>query len=162
MLLMSPLFLGPAALAAFLANRAVDSGRLPSIQAFMPLSVDSLRLVNPACLELLGAVAIALVLGYLVLGRLTTRYELTNQRLRLTSGILVHVVDEIELYRIRDVRLVRGPLQLMTGLGTITVDSSEGTGAVALGPVSASARVRETIRNASEAQKAAMGMRVVA
>lgn len=35
-----------------------------------------------------------------------TRYELTNQRLRITTGTLARRVDEIELYRVKDSTVV--------------------------------------------------------
>lgn len=162
LLLLSPLFLGPAAGAAWLARRAFMPGRLPDPEFLFRFGWESLRLLNAACAELAGALMIALTLTWIVASRLATRYELTTQRLRLRSGLLVRVVDEIELYRVRDVRLVRGPLQLLSGLGTITVDSSEGTGTVRLGPLANPVRVREAIREASEAHKERLGMRLVA
>jgi membrane protein YdbS with pleckstrin-like domain len=162
LLVLSPVFLALAAGGAWLARRALVPGRLPEPEWLLPLGWETLRHLNQACVELAGATMIGLALTWAVLSRLTTRYELTSQRMRLRSGILVRVVDEIELYRIRDVRLVRGPLQRLAGLGTVTIDSTDGTGTVRVGPIAASGKVRESIRDASETQKARMGMRVVA
>lgn len=159
--LLSPFFLAPAAGAAWLAARALQPGRLPARDAFLPLGLDSLRQVNGACVELAGALIVASTLAWIVLGRLATRYELTTQRLRLRNGLLVRVVDEVELYRIRDVRLVRGPFQLLSGLGTVTVDSTDGTGTVRLGPIPRPAVVREALRDASEDQKSNLGVRMM-
>lgn len=54
-------------------------------------------------------------------------YELTNDRLVLRKGIFVKSVDEIELYRVKDVRLNFTLINQMAGIGTITIDSSDET-----------------------------------
>lgn len=54
-------------------------------------------------------------------------YELTADRLILRKGIFVRSVDEIELYRVKDVRLDFTLINQMAGIGTITVDSSDET-----------------------------------
>lgn len=54
-------------------------------------------------------------------------YELTADRLILRKGIFVKSVDEIELYRVKDVRLDFTLINQMAGIGTITVDSSDET-----------------------------------
>ena len=54
-------------------------------------------------------------------------YEITDQRLILRRGILFKTVDEIELYRIKDVRLGYSLLNQMTDIGTIVLTSSDRT-----------------------------------
>jgi len=54
-------------------------------------------------------------------------YELTAERLVLRKGIFVKSVDEIELYRVKDVRLDFTLINQMAGIGTITIDSSDET-----------------------------------
>ena len=54
-------------------------------------------------------------------------YEITDQRLIIKRGILFKTIDEIELYRIKDVRLGYSLLNQMTDIGTITLISSDRT-----------------------------------
>ncbi len=54
-------------------------------------------------------------------------YEITDQRLIIKRGILFKTIDEIELYRIKDVRLGYSLLNQMTDIGTIILTSSDRT-----------------------------------
>ena len=54
-------------------------------------------------------------------------YEVTDQRLIIKRGILFKTIDEVELYRIKDVRLGYSLLNQMTDIGTITLTSSDRT-----------------------------------
>jgi uncharacterized membrane protein YdbT with pleckstrin-like domain len=54
-------------------------------------------------------------------------YEITDQRLIIKRGILFKTIDEIELYRVKDVRLGYSLLNQMTDIGTITLTSSDRT-----------------------------------
>ena len=54
-------------------------------------------------------------------------YEITDQRLIIKRGILFKTIDEVELYRIKDVRLDYSLLNQMTDIGTITLTSSDRT-----------------------------------
>ena len=58
---------------------------------------------------------------------LSTSYEVTDQRLIVHRGLLMKTVDEIELYRIKDVRLDYSLLGQMAGIGTITLTSTDRT-----------------------------------
>ncbi len=57
----------------------------------------------------------------------STSYEITDQRLIIKRGILFKTIDEIELYRIKDVRLGYSLLNQMTDIGTIILTSSDRT-----------------------------------
>ncbi len=54
-------------------------------------------------------------------------YEITDQRLIIKRAILFKTIDEIELYRIKDVRLGYSLLNQMTDIGTIILTSSDRT-----------------------------------
>ena len=58
---------------------------------------------------------------------LATTYEVTDQRLILRRGLLMKTVDEIELYRIKDVRLDYSILNQLADIGTITLTSTDRT-----------------------------------
>ncbi len=53
-----------------------------------------------------------------------TKYMLTEDRLFVEKGFLNSVLDEENLYRVRDVRVTRSLVQKLFGLGTVTVYSS--------------------------------------
>ncbi len=58
------------------------------------------------------------------------RYIITTERIRLSQGIFNRTVDEIELYRVRDVRLEQPLWQRLFSLGNLilmTTDSSSPT-----------------------------------
>lgn len=98
----------------------------------------------------LAAAVVAVPLLLWPLSTLATRYRLTDQRLVLSQGILTRTLDEIELYRVRDVRLTRSIPQRLLGIGTVVVGSSDGTGEIAMRSISSSGPVREAVRQASE------------
>lgn len=80
---------------------------------------------------------------------LGTTYEISEDRLILRKGIFVKSVDEIELYRIKDVRLDFTLINQWAGIGTITIASSDETtrdAPLAIRDVDNAAARRETLR----------------
>ncbi len=75
------------------------------------------------CLAGIGFV----IIGVRWLKNRSASYEITDQRLIIKRGILFKTIDEIELYRIKDVRLGYSLLNQMTDIGTITLTSSDRT-----------------------------------
>lgn len=61
------------------------------------------------------------------IANLATTYEVTEDRLILRKGIFIKSIDEIELYRIKDVRLDFTLINQMAGIGTISIASSDET-----------------------------------
>ena len=58
---------------------------------------------------------------------LAATYSLCEDRLVVRRGIIMKSVDEIELYRVKDVRLDFSVINQLAGLGTITLSSSDET-----------------------------------
>ena len=54
-----------------------------------------------------------------------TVYELTDERIKLKTGILSQEIDECELYRIRDYKIVKPFFQRIFGLGKIELVTSD-------------------------------------
>ena len=54
-----------------------------------------------------------------------TVYEVTDQRIKLKTGILSQVIDECELYRVRDYKVVKPFFQRIFGLGRIELITSD-------------------------------------
>lgn len=76
-------------------------------------------------------------------------YELTEDRLILRKGIFVKSIDEIELYRVKDVRMDFTLVNQWAGIGTIGVDSSDETtreGALVIPYIERAAERREELR----------------
>ena len=54
-----------------------------------------------------------------------TVYELTDQRIKLKTGILNQEIEECELYRVRDYKIVKPFFQRIFGLGKIELVTSD-------------------------------------
>ena len=54
-----------------------------------------------------------------------TVYELTDQRIKLKTGVLNQEIDECELYRVRDYKVVKPFFQRIFGLGRIELVTSD-------------------------------------
>ena len=74
-----------------------------------------------------AAIIEAVVFGWLLVRKLSVRYELTTQRLIHQKGLLSRVTDRIELIDVDDVTYRQGPVQRILGVGTIVITSSDRT-----------------------------------
>jgi membrane protein YdbS with pleckstrin-like domain len=82
-----------------------------------------------------------------------TTYELTTERLRVTHGIFSLEVDDVELYRIKDIHVRQPLLQRVFGLGSIVIWSSDVTlprCRIHAQPIGVVRELREQIRLLSE------------
>ncbi len=86
-------------------------------------------------------------------------YRLTTQRLFIRRGWVARQVDELELYRVKDVGVDQGVLQRLLGYGTITVLADDDTTPrVDLVRVSSPAKVKELIRTQYRAARQREGV----
>lgn len=93
---------------------------------------------------------------YLTIG---TRYELTNQRLRIFRGILGNQLEEIELIRVKDTRVKQHAGERMLNVGDVSVISADSTTPeLVLHNVRQPMEVRELIRKAVMDEKARRGL----
>lgn len=58
---------------------------------------------------------------------IATTYEVTPDRLVIRRGIFVKSIDEIELYRVKDIRIDFTLINQWANIGTITITSSDET-----------------------------------
>jgi uncharacterized membrane protein YdbT with pleckstrin-like domain len=65
---------------------------------------------------------LTLVIGYL--RRVSTKYLITNQRLRIRRGLLRRNVQEARLERVQNVNYQQGVLERMLGVGTVDFDTA--------------------------------------
>lgn len=82
----------------------------------------------------------------------TRTYELTSERVRVTSGVINQTIDEIELYRVKDTQMLRTWWMRLTGLATIQMETSDRTMPNLVIPaVAGGADLRELLRKHVEA-----------
>lgn len=73
-------------------------------------------------------IALVLPLGYALWRYLTVRcqvFEITTQRLRITTGVINQKIDEVELYRVKDMVVERKWWMRLTGLGNVHLQTSD-------------------------------------
>jgi uncharacterized membrane protein YdbT with pleckstrin-like domain len=67
-------------------------------------------------------VALTLVVGYL--RRVSTKYLITNQRLRISRGVVRRHVQETRLERVQNVNYQQSVLDRVLGVGTVDFDTA--------------------------------------
>ncbi|HLL31101.1 MAG TPA: PH domain-containing protein [Allosphingosinicella sp.] len=103
----------------------------------------------------LTAVALLIVL-WKWFENMAARYDVCPDRLIVREGIFIKSLDEVELYRVKDVRLDFSLINQMAGIGTITVTSSDQTtrdAPLILRHVERAAHRREELRRLVEAAR---------
>jgi uncharacterized membrane protein YdbT with pleckstrin-like domain len=83
------------------------------------------------------------------LGNLATTYEVTADRLVIRRGIFMKSIDEIELYRVKDIRIDFSLINQWADIGTISILSSDettGDAPLVISHVDAARRRREELR----------------
>jgi membrane protein YdbS with pleckstrin-like domain len=86
-------------------------------------------------------------------------YRLTNERLFVRRGWLAKHVNELELYRVKDVVVDQGVLQRLLGYGTITVLADDDTTPeMDLVRISSPTKVKEMIRTQYRAARQREGV----
>lgn len=112
---------------------------------------------------------LAFGLGLLIIflkwiSNISARYELTTQRLLIRTGIIFKRDDEIELFRIKDVRVDYSLINQITGIGRITVRSSDVTSGgrdFSMHDIPDARAIRETLRNLVDEARRRRGVREV-
>lgn len=105
--------------------------------------------------KILVFIATAVIVVQYVRNLMVT-YKLTEDRLILRKGIFVKSIDEVELYRVKDIRLDFTLVNQWAGIGTISVDSSDETtreGALVMPHVERAAERREELRRLVDAAR---------
>ncbi|HYJ30654.1 MAG TPA: PH domain-containing protein [Allosphingosinicella sp.] len=97
-----------------------------------------------------AALAILLVIWF---RNLAASFEIGRDRLLIRRGIFIKSIDEVELYRVKDVRLDFSLINQLAGIGTIGVTSSDETtrgSTLKLDHVERAQERRETLRRLVE------------
>lgn len=89
-----------------------------------------------------------------------TTYTLTSQRLRIQRGILSRSLDDLELYRIKDITLNQPLIQRLVNLGTITMITSDATSpTVKLPAIAGALAVMDQVRHEVDRVRRERGVR---
>ena len=138
----------------------------------LPLEEQPICEMKPAARAYWGTLFWGLVLlPFFLLGALlwlrvwylvsSTRYRLTTQRLFVQTGLIAKKLEEVELFRVKDVTLHQGMIQRLLGVGNVVVLSSDDTTPrLELAGIPAPLEAKEKIRNAFRASRQREGMRM--
>ena len=111
----------------------------------------------------LSAIGLAVLLVIWV-RNLAATYEVTEERVIIHRGIVFKSIDEIELYRVKDVRLDFTLLNQWAGIGTLCVRSSDETtrgGDLLMPHVDKARERREQIRRLVDTARQRRGVREI-
>jgi uncharacterized membrane protein YdbT with pleckstrin-like domain len=90
------------------------------------------------------------------------RYEVTSERVKVTTGLLSRHTSEIELYRVRDYSIVEPFWLRMVGCGNIVLVTADSTSpAFVLRAVPHVARLKDQIRTHTERMRQRRGVRTL-
>lgn len=117
-----------------------------------------------------GTLLLCLVgIGFVIIlikwiANLATTYEVTEDRLILHKGILTKSIDEIELYRVKDVRIDFTLVNQWADIGIITITSSDETtknGPLVIRDVDRARARREQLRELVNIARKVRGVREI-
>jgi uncharacterized membrane protein YdbT with pleckstrin-like domain len=125
---------------------------------------------RPSPVDLLGTFALCglfvwlvvpvFVAGWRWLELYCTRYTLTNERLRVATGVLVKRIDEIELYRVKDTALeIPLHLRFFGRAHVVLMTSDQSHSIVRLQAVKDAETLRNQIRGLVERRRESKGVR---
>jgi uncharacterized membrane protein YdbT with pleckstrin-like domain len=103
----------------------------------------------------LAAISLLIVL-WRWLENMASKYEITEERLIIRRGIVSKSIDEIELYRIKDVRIDFTLINQLAGIGKLTICSSDETtrdGDLVIAGIDRAQERRETLRRLVDAAR---------
>ena len=98
------------------------------------------------------------------LQNMAAKYEITSERLIVRRGIIFKSIDEIELYRVKDVRMDFTLLNQWAGIGNICVTSSDETtrvGDLVMRNIDKAQPRREELRRLVDAARQKRGVREI-
>ena len=125
---------------------------------------------HEASLATVEYVFAALLVTVAVIGHLvaivkvaSVRYRITDARIEVERGLLSKKIDNLELFRVKDLRFRQGLLQRMMGLGSIELDSSDvsDAGVESLEGLPGARALFDELRDAVDAARRARGVQAI-
>jgi len=111
----------------------------------------------------LTAIALLIVL-WRWLENMGAKYEVTDERLIIRRGIFAKSIDEIELYRIKDIRIDFTLINQLAGIGRLSIASSDETtrsGDLVIAGIERAQERRETLRRLVDAARQKRSVREI-
>src|SRR6476469_2872994 len=116
-------------------------------------------------LYFLGLVAVSLlVILWRWFENMAAKYEVTEERLIIRRGIVSKSIDEIELYRIKDIKIDFSLINQVAGIGRLTIASSDETtraGDLVIAGIDRAQERRETLRRLVDAARQKRNVREI-
>lgn len=113
-------------------------------------------LLIPGLVVLLG-LCLALHIWVAITSR---HYRLTNQRLFVTRGLIARRTEEVELYRVKDVKVDQGLWERLLDYGAVTIYSTDESAPELVIPnIGSPVDVKEALRTHYRTARRAMGVR---
>lgn len=81
--------------------------------------------LSPLVIAVAGVVPLLLGIGYAWLVRLGVEYRLYQDSLEIQSGLVSRNIENLQLFRVRDLRLRQSVLGRILGVGDVTVTSTD-------------------------------------
>jgi len=103
----------------------------------------------------LAAIALLIIL-WRWFENMGAKYQITEERLIIRRGILSKSIDEVELYRIKDIRIDFSLINQLAGIGKLTIASSDETtrsGDLIIAGIDHAQERRETLRRLVDAAR---------
>ena len=111
------------------------------------------------------ATGLALLIVFMMwLETMGAKYEVTPERLIVRRGIFMKSIDEVELYRIKDVRMDFSLLNQIAGIGTVCLTSSDETtraSSLVMRHIEKAQERREALRRLVDAARRQRGVREI-
>jgi uncharacterized membrane protein YdbT with pleckstrin-like domain len=108
-------------------------------------------------LYFLGLTAVALlIIAWRWFENMAAKYEITEERLIIRRGIISKSIDEVELYRIKDIRIDFSLINQIAGVGRLSIASSDETtrsGDLVIAGIERAQERRETLRRLVDAAR---------
>ncbi|HEX9953987.1 MAG TPA: PH domain-containing protein [Allosphingosinicella sp.] len=105
---------------------------------------------------LLATGAALLIIVWQWVENMSAQYSVVEDRLIIRRGIFMKSIDEVELYRVKDIRLDFSLINQWAGIGTLCIGSSDETtrgGALVIRHVEQAEARREALRRLVEAAR---------
>ena len=130
---------------------------------WMGKSSQAIHVVAYAICLLFGFLIFPLFIAlYIYLQTKHTIYVITNQRLRLYSGIFIKRIDDVELYRVKDTIFLQPFFLRWFGLSNIQLITSDATwGDSMIAGIPNGRMLREKVRNIVELARERKGVREI-
>ena len=105
-----------------------------------------------------------LILAWRWFENMAAKYEVTEERLIIRRGIFSKSIDEIELYRIKDIRIDFSLINQIAGIGRLSIASSDETtrdGDLVIAGIDRAQERRETLRRLVDAARQKRSVREI-